>query len=63
MPRKFRFDVIMIVPDDDQTDPEDMVEIITEVLHGRRLADYSDAIEDTIEEARPTWTVRFRMEQ
>lgn len=60
MSRVHAFIVRMIVPDDDQTDPTDMVDVLNAVLNaeGAANSDWHKAVnEEMTPESRPTFEV------
>jgi hypothetical protein len=61
MARRYLFVVAMVVKDDDQTDPEDMQEILEDVLNCRQdaVARWQEAHNDTVPEAQPRFTVSW----
>ncbi len=59
MARQHVFIVKMFVADDDQSDPNEVAEIIQDVLNdtGSAIADWTNSMRDTEEESRPTFIV------
>lgn len=57
--RTHSFIVSMQVPDDDQTDPSDMVETLSELLNreGGAAASWQEAYNDMTPESRPVFEV------
>lgn len=57
MSRRYRFSVEMELADDDQTDPEEVGKLVEDVLNGKYMTAYRNAIAETLPEYRPKWTV------
>jgi hypothetical protein len=57
MARRYEFLVVMEVHDEDQTDPDEMVAVLSDVLNARdaRCLDWHEAQD----EALPEWRARF----
>lgn len=62
MPRTLRFEVVMTVPDDDQTDDGIMADQLENILnvHGSACAEWHQWMrEEVTDEARPVFEVRL----
>lgn len=61
MARFYQFLVGMAIPDDDQTDPDEMAAIIHSVLDCKpgAGADWKEGHDDMKPRARPVWTVKW----